>query len=176
MEGNSTDGPVGHAYGGHLVTEGCTAWPRLDGCPIWTPSSVTKAGIIEAVSEKPFTLPITQCGVQAAARRLVERASRELEARSTGSHCGGLTTAWSTSASLLARQGWRWQGLFGMKAAQKAAATLMTSARKRKVCFFAYKLRSGVCMWRNPVSTPCIQAHAKPHAPNHAWRMHGWGA
>ena len=109
------------------------------GCPIRTPSSITKAGTIEAVAEKLFTLPITKCGVQAAT--VERRRSSELEARSTGSHCGGLTTAWSTSASLLARQGFV---VFGMKAAQKAAATPMrTSARKREVCFFAYKLRSG---------------------------------
>ena len=58
-----------------------------------------------------------------------------LEARSTGSHCGGQTTGWSTSASLLARQGFV---VFGMKAAQKAAATPMrTSARKREASFFA---------------------------------------
>ena len=79
--------------------------------------------------------------MQAAASRLVERASSELEARSTGSHCGGLTTAWSASTSLLATQGFV---VFGMKAAQKAVATPMrTSAWKREVCFFAYKLRSG---------------------------------
>ena len=65
---------------------------------------------IEAVAGKSSTLPTTQCGLQAAARRLVERALW-VEARSTGSHCGGQTTAWSTSASLLATQG------FGMKAA-----------------------------------------------------------
>ena len=107
------------------------------GCPICTPSSVTKAGVIEAVSEKPFTLPSTQCGTQAAASRLVERASRELEARSTGSHCGGQTTGWSTSASLLATQGFV---VFGMKAAQKAATMQMrTSARELNACFFAYK-------------------------------------
>ena len=67
----------------------------------------------EVVAGKSFTLPTTQCGVQAAARRRVERASWELEARSTGSHCGGLTTAWSASASLLATQGFV---VFGMKA------------------------------------------------------------
>ena len=117
-----------------LLPSDCTS----TGCPIWTPSSVTKAGTIEAEPEKRFTLPFTQCGVQAAARRLVERASRELEARSTGSHCGGQTTGWSTSASLLATQG------FGMKAAQKAAATPMrTSARELDACVFAYRLRSG---------------------------------
>ena len=113
--------------------------PVSTGCPIWTPSSVTMAGIIEAVAEKLITLPITKCGVQAAT--VERRRSSELEARSTGSHCGGLTTAWSTSASLLATQGFV---VFGMKAAQKAVATPMrTSAWKREVCSFAYKLRSG---------------------------------
>ena len=105
------------------------------GCPIWTPSSVTMAGTIEAVAEKFFTLPITQCarGTQA-----TTGVSWELEARSTGSHCGGLTTAWSASASLLATQGFV---VLGMEVAQKAAATPMrTSARKREVCSFAYKL------------------------------------
>ena len=64
-----------------------------------------------------------------------------LEARSTGSHCGGQTTGWSTSASLLARQGFV---VFGMKAAQKAAAAPMrTNARGLDACFFAYRLRSG---------------------------------
>ena len=110
------------------------------GCPIWTPSSVTMAGTIEAVAEKFFTLPITQCarGTQETTGRLVERVSWELEARSTGSHCGGLTTAWSASASLLATQGFV---VLGMEVAQKAAATPMrTSARKREVCSFAYRL------------------------------------
>ena len=36
------------------------------------------------------------------------------EARSTGNHCGGQATAWSTSTSLLATQGFV---VFGMKAA-----------------------------------------------------------
>ena len=108
--------------------------PVSTGCPIWTPSSVTMAGTIEAVAEKLFTSPITQCGTQAAT--VERRRSSELEARSTGSHCGGLTTAWSASASLLATQGFV---VFGMKAAQKAAATPMrTSARKRELCSFAY--------------------------------------
>ena len=94
------------------------------------------AGTIEAEDAKLFTLPISQCGVQAAARRLVEKASLELEARSTGSHCGGQTTGWSTSASLLATQGFV---VFGMNAAQKAAATPMKmSARELDACFFAY--------------------------------------
>ena len=114
-----------------LLPSDCTS----TGCPIWTPSSVTKAGTIEAEDAKLFTLPISQCGVQAAARRLVERASLELEARSTGSHCGGQTTGWSTPASLLATQGFV---VFGMKAAQKAAATPMrTSARHVDACSFA---------------------------------------
>ena len=65
-----------------------------------------------------------------------ERASLEL-ARSTGSHCGGQTTGCSTSASLLAMQGFV---VFGMKAAQKAATMQMrTSARELNACFFAYK-------------------------------------
>ena len=107
-------------------------------------------GNIEAVSDILFTSPTTQCGLQAAARRVVERALW-VEARSTGSHCGGQTTGWSTSASLLATQG------FGTKAAQKAAATLMrtTSARDLDTCFFAYKLRSGGL---------------------DAWQVHGMGA
>ena len=110
--------------------------PVSTGCPIWTPSSVTKAGTIEAVAEKLFTLPSTQCGTQAAARRLVERASWELEARSTGSHCGGLTTAWSASASLLATQGFV---VLGMKAKVAANPTRRTSARELDEGFFAYK-------------------------------------
>jgi len=52
--------------------------------------------------------------VQAAARRLVEGASWVLEARSIGNHCGGQATAWSTSTSLLAVQGFV---VFGTKAA-----------------------------------------------------------
>ena len=71
-------------------------------------------------------------------------ASWELEARSTGSHCGGQTTGWSTSASLLATQGFV---VFGMKAAQKAAATPMkTSARELDACFFAYRYQRSGCM------------------------------
>ena len=63
------------------------------------------------------------------------RSTPSLEARSTGSHCGGQTTGWSTSASLLATQGFV---VFGMKAAQKAAATPMrTSARHVDACSFA---------------------------------------
>ena len=117
-------------------------------------------GNIEAVAGKSSTLPTTQCGLQAAARRLVERALW-VEARSTGSHCGGQTTAWSTSASLLATQG------FGMKAAQKAAATLMRtkSARELDACFFAY--RSGG-----------VRVHGRCMAWVHgmgAWRGRGCG-
>ena len=73
----------------------------------------------------------------ASVNSILEKA--ELEARCTGSHCGGLTTAWSASASLLATQGFV---VFGMKAAQKAAATPMrTSARKGELCSFACNLR-----------------------------------
>ena len=99
------------------------------------------AGTIEAVAEKFFTLPITQCarGTQATTGRHVERVSWELEARSTGSHCGGLTTAWSASASLLATQGFV---VLGMEVAQKAAATPMKmSAWKLYASFLAYRLR-----------------------------------
>ena len=78
------------------------------------------AGTIEAVASKRLTSPITKCGVQP-------------EARNTGSHCGGLATACSTSASLLAVQGFV---VYGMKAAQKAAAR-MTAAREVDACFFA---------------------------------------
>eukprot|EP00964_Phaeocystis_antarctica_P117370 scaffold81209_cov42-Phaeocystis_antarctica.AAC.1 len=53
---------------------------------------------------------------------------RELEARSTGSQCGGHATGWLTSTSLLATLG---LVVFGTKATPKAAAKLMsTSARK----------------------------------------------
>ena len=107
--------------------------PVSTGCPIWTPSSVTMAGIIEAVAEKLATLPITKCGVQAAT--VERRRSSELEARSTGSHCGGLTTAWSTSASLLATQGFV---VFGMKAKVAANPMRRTSAREPEACFFAW--------------------------------------
>ena len=63
-------------------------------------------------------------------------ASWELEARNTGSHCGGQTMGWLSSASLLAAQG---LVVFGTKAAQKVAATPMrTSARELEACFFAY--------------------------------------
>ena len=64
------------------------------------------------------------------------RSTPSLEARSTGSHCGGQTTGRSISASLLATQGFT---LFGMKA--KAADTPMrtTSARELEACFFAYR-------------------------------------
>ena len=70
------------------------------GYPIWTPSSVTKAGIIDAASGNPSTSPVTKCAVQpgliaSSMRRRVESASWELEARSTGSHCGGQATGWS---------------------------------------------------------------------------------
>ena len=140
------------------------------GCPIWTPSSVTMAGTIEAVAEKFFTLPITQCarGTQA-----TTGVSWELEARSTGSHCGGLTTAWSASASLLATQGFV---VLGMEVAQKAAATPMrTSARKREVCSFAYKLSirgvgcEGCRRWVHGVSHgACTGA-----CTERAWRVHG---
>ena len=70
-----------------------------------------------------------------------ERASLELEpleARSTGSHCGGQTTGRSTSASLPATQGFV---VFGLKAAQKAVLTtqMRTSARELEACFFAYR-------------------------------------
>ena len=59
--------------------------------------------------------------------------SRGLEARSTGSHCGGTATGWSASASLLATQGL-------VRAAQKVAATPMrASARKLEARFFAYR-------------------------------------
>ena len=55
------------------------------GCPIWTPSSVTIAGNIEAVAGNAFTLvATTQCGVQ---DELAASALLELEARSTSSHC-----------------------------------------------------------------------------------------
>merc|ERR1719246_15692 len=51
-------------------------------------------------------------------------ASWELEATSTGSHCGGQATGLLSSASLLATQG------FVTKVAQKAAATpIRTTAR-----------------------------------------------
>ena len=84
-----------------------------------------------------------------------ERASLELEASSTGSHCGGQTTGWSTTASLLATQG---SVVFGMKAAQKAATTQMrTSARELDACSFAYRLRSG---W----GSGCMAG---------AWQVHG---
>ena len=67
---------------------------------------------------------------------------RELEARSTGSHCGGHVTGWLTSARLLATLG---LVVFGTKATQKAAATLMrTSARKLEAAsLFACRLRWG---------------------------------
>ena len=62
-------------------------------------------------------------------------ASWELEARNTGSHCGGQTMGWLSSVSLLAAQG---SVVFGMKAAQKVAATPMRkSARELEACFFA---------------------------------------
>ena len=130
------------------------------GCPIWTPSSVTMAGTIEAVAEKLFTLSLTQCGTQAAT--VERRRSSELEARSTGSHCGGLTTAWSASASLLATQGFV---VFGMKAAQKAAAKPMrTSARKRELCSFAYNLRTR-CVCRGGMLGRCMgEVHGVAHA------------
>ena len=94
-------------------------------------------GNIEAVSDILFTSPTTQCGLQAAARRVVERALW-VEARSIGSHCGGQTTGCSTtSASLLATQGFV---VFGMSAAHEKAATMQmrTSARELNACFFAY--------------------------------------
>ena len=108
--------------------------PVSTGCPIWVPLSVTMPGNSEAVAGKSFTLPTTQCGVQAAARRLVERASWELEARSTGSHCGGQTTVWSTSTSLLVTQGFV---VFGMKAKVAANPMRRTSVRELEACFFA---------------------------------------
>ena len=63
---------------------------------------------------------------------------RELEARSTGSHCGGHASGWLISTSLLATLGFV---ICGLKAAQKAAATPMrTSVRKLEASFFACRL------------------------------------
>ena len=42
------------------------------GCPIWTPSSVTRAGAIEAVDMNLFELPAAQCGVHGGAGREAE--------------------------------------------------------------------------------------------------------
>ena len=74
------------------------------------------------------------------------------EASSTGSHCGGQTMGRLSSASLLAAQGFV---VFGMKAAQKVAATLMRkSTRELEACFFACESRcerpsrmSFICAW-----------------------------
>jgi hypothetical protein len=65
----------------------------------------------------------------------------ELEARSTCIHCGGHTTGWMSSASLLAALGFV---MCGLKAAEKAAATpTRTSARKLEASVFACRLRWG---------------------------------
>ena len=61
-----------------------------------------------------------------------------VSARITGNHCGGhVATGCSTSASLFAMLA---LVMRGMKAAKKAAATLMrTSAWKREASPFAYR-------------------------------------
>ena len=65
----------------------------------------------------------------------------ELEARSTGSHCGGHASGWLISASLFATLSFV---MCGLKPAHKAAATPMrTSARNRDAIFFACGLRRG---------------------------------
>ena len=70
--------------------------------------------------------------------------SKSTVPKSTGSHCGGTATGWLTSANLLATLD---LVMCGVKAAWKAAATLMrTSARKlevAEVCCLAYRLRWG---------------------------------
>ena len=61
-----------------------------------------------------------------------------MEARSTGSHCGGHALGWLASASLVATMG---LVMCEMKAGQKAAATPMrTSAWKHGAYFFATSL------------------------------------
>ena len=90
------------------------------------------AGTIEAASSNMFTLPVTKCG--GLVQELPARALLEPEARSTGSHCGGQATACSTSASLLAAQGFK---VFGMKAKAAATPTRTTSARELDTCFVA---------------------------------------
>jgi hypothetical protein len=97
-------------------------------------------------------------------------ASWELEARSTGSHSGGQTMGWSTSANLLAAQG---LAVFEMKAAQKVAATPMrTSARELEACFFAYRLRSGCMAEVNGVAG--FSTGGRGACGLCAWVVHGW--
>ena len=169
---DSTDDPVGHAYGGNLVTSA----PSLNGA--FDLGSVERHDAGQhrgGVRHILFTSPTTQCGLQAAARRVVERALW-VEARSTGSHCGGQTTGWSTSASLLATQGF---AVFGMKAAQKAAATPMrTNARDLDACFFAYRLRSGGGRVRSgawQVRGGCMGSWHGVCMTSRAWEVHYTG-
>ena len=64
----------------------------------------------------------------------------ELDARSTGSHCGEHTSRCCASTSLFATLGFV---MCGMEAAQMAATTPMRSARKLEAYLFTYTLRWG---------------------------------
>ena len=65
-------------------------------------------------------------------------------AKTTGSHCGGHASGWLISASSLATLVFV---VYGLKVAQKAAATPMsTSARKLEAPFFAYRIEMGECI------------------------------